>query len=514
MPLDESEMSTRPLLPFDSSEISTLPDDPSLVRLDLGTDQLALEEFLTFLSYQLRLEARQCLEVELEDDLCEGERHVWTSYQCWANLESKTRLEKWVPFHTCLGEHERFIVRHIYDAKVPHWDEKRSFIVHFIFRAHCCMAMFLAIQKPLLELAEFWIVNPDLGFGPEGIMEKFMIAYKRRTGNPLHTCAYRSFPERILEDDVENQARNICKRSLLLIQLATEAFSLVRRAKEKLETTSCTTDDLFGDISARVKKCPRFGPTWSKMLIVSIDLRYPELKLCQKRCEVGVGAISALRRLLPTGIGPDIQQLEGLVSDLNSEASSMTPAGKTFWRLLKKVEQIASETFDGSLFYESRGLTAATVQVQLCEWRQFFTSTHFDPSMSARAIIEARTSQSVHIDPSMSARPIIEAQTSQIVHVDSSTSARPIIEVQTSQIVGRSGMRQLHATGLRVCVLQDICQDHCLKMSGSADVLLARLRATGSVVFRRPDRHPGIRKHRLVGKRPVEWAQSKFRRKA
>merc|ERR1712232_278004 len=64
-----------------------------------------------------------------------------------------------------------------------------------------------------------------------------------------------------------------------------------------------------------------------------------------------------------------------LTVDLNS--SQAKASNPEFWEVLRKVERIAQKRYDDRpLFYHQlreseQGLAASTVQVQLCEWRQF-----------------------------------------------------------------------------------------------------------------------------------------------
>ena len=41
-----------------------------------------------------------------------------------------------------------------------------------------------------------------------------------------------------------------------------------------------------------------FGITWAKMLNVSIGVAYPELRLLDNQCDVGIGALAPLQCLL------------------------------------------------------------------------------------------------------------------------------------------------------------------------------------------------------------------------
>ena len=41
-----------------------------------------------------------------------------------------------------------------------------------------------------------------------------------------------------------------------------------------------------------------FGETWAKMLMMTVDIAYPEKQLLGESCDVGIGARQGLRRLV------------------------------------------------------------------------------------------------------------------------------------------------------------------------------------------------------------------------
>ena len=56
-------------------------------------------------------------------------------------------------------------------------------------------------------------------------------------------------------------------------------------------------------ISKTIQQGRRLGETWSKMLMVSIDIAYPKLQLLSSTCDVGVGAVKTLQKLYPKSSG-------------------------------------------------------------------------------------------------------------------------------------------------------------------------------------------------------------------
>eukprot|EP00927_Polykrikos_kofoidii_P071882 TRINITY_DN68083_c0_g1_i1.p1 TRINITY_DN68083_c0_g1~~TRINITY_DN68083_c0_g1_i1.p1 ORF type:complete len:832 (+),score=143.91 TRINITY_DN68083_c0_g1_i1:285-2498(+) len=338
------------------------------------------------------MEAKHCFGVDLKGAIALSARDesLWEAYRRFVDLHTAARCEKWVPFHTALGAHDRFIIEEIHQAREPVWNEKRRFLVMFIFRAHCCREMFDEAQLHLLRDESFW-ANPRKCFAIGGPMEKSIIAYRRRTSLPLQTSAFRIIPRYLCADKDVNLARNICLRSAALLTAAEDILPRVLGAKKMVQTCRGgggasaaikRAPSLFEEISSIIRRVEGVAGTWVKMLMVCIDLRYPELRLLRRRCEVGIGAERGLERLVPNGLDvegarqPPQEQLALLTSELN--ASKKRGLYRNFWTLLHEAERVARQHCSGPkdllhrhLRDSSKGLSAATVQVQLCEWRQF-----------------------------------------------------------------------------------------------------------------------------------------------
>ena len=340
-------------------------------------DPVAQAQFMGFLRCQLRMETRHCF----SEEVCaacpaEQQARLWERYQNFAHLDSPGRLEKWVPLHFGVGVHERFIAERIHHAYEPSWELGhgwRRFLVMFIFRAHCCSAMFLAAQLRLLRSEIFW-ESPRAAFAPGGAMEQSMLRYRLETRRPLQTGAFRIIPERVCSDNDENLARNVCKRTCTLIGLAQEIFPKIQSEMSKA-VPAAAAPQLYDEIYKIMVREKGIGDTWAKMLMVSIDFRYPSLELLLTQCEVGCGAEAGLRRLFPGDSAPLREQLRWLTADLNSPATKAIASD--FWELLRRVERLGRAKCEGvpllldHLREAERGLSAATIQVQLCEWRQF-----------------------------------------------------------------------------------------------------------------------------------------------
>ncbi|CAK9051555.1 unnamed protein product [Durusdinium trenchii] len=324
----------------------------------------ALEEFFRFMQCQLRMEAEGCLQEDLE--LPEREANFWQTFRTWVqpNLGKK---EKWMPFHTVLGSHELFIVQNIHHNKDLPWNEKRRFLAMFVFRAHCRSNVFREAQLPLMLEEDFWR-DPVAQFADDGPATQCMLVYRRKSRQPLQTSAFLAIPERLCQDDDENLARNVAMRTRTLLEVAEKVWPIVHNAK-------LPSLEKFEEISKTIQAGRRLGETWSKMLMVSIDIAYPHLQLLASTCDVGVGALKALQRLFPSNSMDDPRDVLGNAT--RAANSSQASAAQSFWRLLAKVESLAQKRFAQlPLVLEQVStrpgqLSAVTMQVQLCEWRQF-----------------------------------------------------------------------------------------------------------------------------------------------
>ncbi|CAK9097698.1 Nicotinamide phosphoribosyltransferase [Durusdinium trenchii] len=328
-------------------------------------DIFALAEFFQFLQCQVRLEAKLCLgekDVQLEDP---DAKCLWPLFEQWVAPNIGKR-EKWVPFHTVLAPHELFLVQSIHHNTDLNWSDFQRYLAIFIFRAHCQRQVFSHAQLPYLLTADFWH-DPKKYFDDDGPITQSMMKYRRETHLPLQTGAFLSIPERLLEDNDENLVINVARRTQRLLDIAMEIWPT-------LQNPNLSNAEKFQQISRVIQTGHGFGETWAKMLMVSMDIAFPAAKLLSTHCEVGIGAREGLDRLFANQ-GPR-QAVEALsVATAAANNSQMKPA-RHFWRIVERVEGMARQTFaDLPLVLEHiaqfQALSPATVQVQLCEWRQF-----------------------------------------------------------------------------------------------------------------------------------------------
>lgn len=322
-----------------------------------------LDEFLQFLQCQLRMESLEHTgnDVALAD---KGASSMWPDVKAFVtpNLGA---TERWVPYHTILGVHELFLVESVHHR--AGWTEKQKFLAIFVFRAHCKRDLFLQAQLPVMSTKTFW-QDPVEAFAPGGSMEQAIIKYRKKTGKPLITNCFRIIPPRVLKDDTANLVRSITTRTQNLLQVAEAAFPVV---KDK----SLMAYAKMAKISKMVTEGDGCGDTWAKMLTVCIDLAYPSLRLLESQCDVGTGAAAPLKCLLPKG-GPSDKK-EALKALLTVANKAKGTAGKHFWKVLQEVEAHVRSKYNklplvcAQASTKAGKMTAMTLQVQLCEYRQF-----------------------------------------------------------------------------------------------------------------------------------------------
>lgn len=287
-----------------------------------------------------------------------------------------------MPYHTVLGQHELFVVRSVHHAKVPCWTEERRFLAMFIFRAHCKCELFQEVQLPHLSKESFW-EDPASHFELKADLWKSMLEYRQRTRSPLITAAFRCIPHRLREDDDENLVHDIAVRTQTLLTVAKNVWPI-------LNDTSKSVSVKFNEISSELKKGKGLGETWAKMLMVCIDIANPRIGLLLHNCEVGVGAEGGLQRLLPSYTDAK----SALVKLTSSANRAQLPSVRFFWDLLRQVEKSAQAKYQDFPLVLAQtstpmfGLSAVTVQVQLCEWRQFHA---FLGRVRAKNVVSAKS---------------------------------------------------------------------------------------------------------------------------
>lgn len=75
---------------------------------------------------------------------------MWPTYEKFAT-RNLGKNEKWVPWHTVLGIHEKFLIEEVHHVDVPWWQGYNRFVAMFLFRCHCKCDLFLEVQMPHLR---------------------------------------------------------------------------------------------------------------------------------------------------------------------------------------------------------------------------------------------------------------------------------------------------------------------------------------------------------------------------
>jgi hypothetical protein len=322
----------------------------------------SVDEFFQFMQCQLRFEAKHHtnVDVKLTDKIAET---MYPQVEAFVtpNLGA---TERWVPYHTILGVHELFLAQSVHSRR--DWSEKQRFLAIFVFRAHCKRDLFTQAQLPLMLKSSFW-KHPIKAFMPGGPMEAAILKYRKKTNKPLITSCFRIIPERILKDDDANLVRSITNRTMGLLQVAEFAYPIMKDKKK-------SPKDKLNEISALLQNTYGLGETWAKMITCCLDLAYPSDKLLESQCDVGSGAITPLRCLLPKSPEDKRAALSALLKVMNTSKSA---SSKNFWAVLTQVEKAVRSQFSKDRLVCAQAntkqgrMTAVTLQVQLCEYRQF-----------------------------------------------------------------------------------------------------------------------------------------------
>ena len=274
-----------------------------------------------------------------------------------------------MPFHTVLGPHDFFVVTQILQNAALPWSSWQRFVAMFVFRAHCKSNLFQEAQLPEMLQEDFW-KDPKSHFADNGKVIAAMLDFRRSTREAVQTGAFRSIPQRLCKDDDENLVRNVARRTQTLLDVATKVWPM-------LQDHTLSSSEKFRQISGTIQSAHGLGETWTKTLMVTIDIAYPELKILSETCNVGLGALKALKRLAPDHKNEPKYCQQSLTQVTAAANMSTSDAASGFWSMLDQLEVRARQRFVTfplivAQVKTPRGqLSVATVQVQLCEWRQF-----------------------------------------------------------------------------------------------------------------------------------------------
>jgi hypothetical protein len=179
-----------------------------------GCDSYLVEEevshMLLFFTLQVRAQCHSILGcgAEFDAELARidpehgGRDVIALEYAMEQFFAFKARDDKWVPWHTVLGMHERYIQEKLH-AGLPHLTVEEKYLLHFVFRSTSWIPLFDAIVLPLFcapgadvldsEAHRTWkalLWNPVEAYRRGGALQLSFDRYRAIPGNKLHTTSY------------------------------------------------------------------------------------------------------------------------------------------------------------------------------------------------------------------------------------------------------------------------------------------------------------------------------------
>jgi len=291
-------------------------------------------------------------------------------------FEGPAKGEKWVPWHTVLCDHERYIYEDIYTLEG--YADAEKFVLMFVFRGSSYIPLFNAIFMPILKAK-----GPDGGPTPLaksliwGVDGNRMSAYER--GGYLHE-AFMSYRSQYGEDGKPNK---IHTSAYVYRPKQGESgdeyvYSLVRRAGEfgglgHTVHNALTPGVKKDTVDGLLQGLSGVGPTMSKMFLVSTHLRYPHLALLDESCIVGDGAAAAFVHLFPTANKAADREvlLKKLLVEMQENISEIEPRLKHMMAWTAERTASAFERIIPKALFRGDDFVAFELQVNLCEWRKY-----------------------------------------------------------------------------------------------------------------------------------------------
>jgi len=289
--------------------------------------------------------------------------------------------DRWVPFLTMLGMDEYFLFAHLLTPQS--WGKQQISLTPkqslYILMVYCATRN----QHLWTELCESGIPDyllqaDEAAFTPGGAVSEFVTKYHRSfTGLPLGSSTSRMY--------VPENAGSADKDAHYLSALVSRMRSYAT-AGTSIWTVLCASGDAdqkASHIRSIVSEVPGVGNTQLKTILVSLQFWLnhfePPVNFFSKTCPVGEGALPALRYLCTDyasskssceGSNDDLKNSELLVA-LHAHVSATSPPVHLMacW-----VSQSARETYADVKFFSPSfrgGFSLDSLQVQLCEYRQF-----------------------------------------------------------------------------------------------------------------------------------------------
>lgn len=300
------------------------------------------------------------------------------------------RGEKWMPWHSALGTHERYILEVVNQLPLLA-SEREKYALAYAFSGSRQIELFETLIRPMFEngasvddrkLGRLIIEDPDTAFARDGAMHRRYAEYRKR-GKRLHTTAYSCHPPRGSSGD--EFVFYVVDRTRRFIHIGHDAFECLKpslRDSRQLQSDPVARKrsgaELRANLERKLMSFREIGPTMTKMFLVSTHLSYPWMGLLDSHCTVGDGADAAFDFLYPK-IGPRLRpehRVDLLIrtfDHLHAECVSDVQLLPRFNHMLRWVTSRARKSFTSCVppYSMESKMTYYDLQVNLCEWRKF-----------------------------------------------------------------------------------------------------------------------------------------------
>jgi len=272
---------------------------------------------------------------------------------------------------------------------------RQRIVATLVFRAHCNQDLFTTAQLPHLLGSEFWS-DPLGAFSVGRALELSMLEF-HQSRQPKHGQDKNGGPDDVpldgprlqVEDSVDKSTaprsvkrtgtpmvgrlgavRRVTARTQRLLRVADLIWPLLAHAEEDASET-------LSRIATLIEQVDGLGKTWGTMVVKDLDLARPDLGLLEAQEQIDVETLVAARSLMQGQGIKDTQGRELLLQALRAANSLKTGSGNHFWDLLQQVEDVGRRAlYDVPLALEHLKtprfqMSAATFQIQLCQYRRF-----------------------------------------------------------------------------------------------------------------------------------------------
>ena len=282
-----------------------------------------------------------------------------------------TTTTTFLPFHTALGDHERFVHEVIYARNARLTAEQRICLA-FAFRATCCADLFEAVFGDALarneagepaSLDALLLMSSD-AFRRDGPVHRAFAAH-RAAGGKLHTAAFSCHPPRGAKGE---------EYTVFMVTRTAQYIGIGYRVHAMLEPSldGAAPPPTMSELDATLQREHRVGPTTSRMLMVTVHLSFPHLGLLSDHCQVGDGAAAGLSRLLPCVSASVLRHGAARQAIFHAVyAHVRAHQGPRLARMIAWTADVAREKYAFiSPASIARSLSAYDLQVSLSEWRR------------------------------------------------------------------------------------------------------------------------------------------------